>query len=182
MYRVLNVVVLLAAMLVWAVPSAHSIGSRSDRVYKVGPGDRIKVTVYGERDLSGEFEVGDVGSIAFPLVGDIPATGATIQELEQAITDKLSQGFLVSPRVNVEVVNYRPFFILGEVRRPGSYPYASGMKVITAVALGGGFTYRAREESITIKRADDPDGKEVPVGHEDLVLPGDVIRVPERFF
>ena len=178
---------ILAAILVGlAVLAGGTISAGAnediDAVYKLGAGDRVKITVFGEKDLSGEFEVSASGIIAFPLIGDVRAADHTLSDLERRLAEKLGDGFLKSPRVNAEVVNYRPFFILGEVRRPGSYPYASGMKVITAVALGGGFTYRARENSITIKRAADPTGKEVPVTDEDLVLPGDVIRVPERFF
>lgn len=151
-------------------------------IYTLGAGDRVKVTVFGEDDLSGEFEISGEGAVAFPLVGEVRAVGLSLRQLENEISEKLEDGYLKKPRVNVEVVNYRPFYILGEVKRPGSYPYVNGMSVINAVALGGGFTYRAQKGRISITRSNDPDRKERPVRKDEVVLPGDIIRVPERFF
>ena len=151
-------------------------------VYTLGAGDRVKVTVFGEGDLSGEFEVSSRGAIAFPLVGEVRVAGLSLRDLERAITAKLKDGYLKKPRVNAEVVNYRPLYILGEVKSPGSYPYVSGMTVINAIALGGGFTYRAKKRGIRITRSDDAERQEESVSHNEIVLPGDVIRVPERFF
>jgi protein involved in polysaccharide export with SLBB domain len=151
-------------------------------VYTLGAGDRVKVTVFGENDLSGEFEISGDGGIAFPLVGKVRATGLSLRQLEQEIARMLMDGYLKKPRVNAEVVNYRPFYILGEVKRPGSYSYVSGMTVINAVALGGGFTYRAQKGRMTITRGSDKNEQGRPVKPEDVVLPGDIIRVPERFF
>lgn len=138
--------------------------------------------VFGEEDLSGEFEVDASGSVSLPLIGEVQADDLTIRQLEGAITEKLLDGYLKKPRVNIEVLNYRPFFILGEVRAPGSYPYVSRMTVLTAVALAGGYTYRARKNRILITRANDPKNGEQTVTEEAVVLPGDIIRVPERFF
>lgn len=151
-------------------------------VYTLGAGDRVKVSVFGESDLSGQFEISGSGQIAFPLVGKVRATGLSLRQLEQEITRMLMDGYLKKPRVNVEVVNYRPFYILGEVKRPGSYSYVNGMTVLNAVALGGGFTYRAQKGRMTITRGDDQNEENRPVKPEDVVLPGDIIRVPERFF
>lgn len=151
-------------------------------IYTLGSGDRIKVSVFGESDLSGEFEVGGEGNIAIPLVGKIAAKGLSIRQLEREITRLLLDGYLKKPRVNVEVVNYRPFYILGEVKRPGSYSYVSGMTILNAVALGGGFTYRAQKGRMTITRGKDKNEEMRRVKPEDMVLPGDIIRVPERFF
>ncbi|RYG61378.1 MAG: polysaccharide export protein [Alphaproteobacteria bacterium] len=148
---------------------------------QLGPGDKVKVTVFGEEDLSGEFEIDNTGSLAMPLVGEIPVRGLTQRDLERKIASILETGYLKSPRVNIEVLNFRPFFILGEVNKPGSYPYANDMNVINAVALGGGYTTRAKTGKIVVRRATSPD-KEEWIGEDAAVYPGDVLRVEERFF
>lgn len=150
--------------------------------YRLGSGDIVRVTVFGHEDLSGEFEVGASGGIPIPLVGEVAAAGLTVQELQGAITQALQPDYLKNPRVGVDVLNYRPFYIIGEVKTPGSYPYVSGMRVVNAVALAGGFTYRADEDDILITRASDPSGAKTPADPNSVVLPGDVIEVPERFF
>lgn len=150
--------------------------------YVLGVGDKVKVVVFGESDLSGEFEIGSTGNLIMPLVGDIPAVGQTLGGLTNAIKDKLSGGFLRDPQVSLEVLNYRPFYILGEVTKPGSYPFVNRMTIVNAVALAGGYTYRANGSKITIVRANDADKVERSVREDETVLPGDVIRVPERFF
>lgn len=150
--------------------------------YSTGSGDRIKVNVFGHADLSGQFLIDGAGSIAMPLIGDVEVGGLSVRGIERAIIAKLKPDYLKNPRVSVEVMNYRPFYILGEVKRPGSYPYVSGMTVINAVALGGGYTYRARENRIYITRAKDPKREKKPARHDTAVLPGDVVEVPERFF
>lgn len=149
--------------------------------YRLGRGDKIRVTVFGHEDLSGEFEVGASGSLSMPLIGDVPAQGRTAPELEQAIRDKLQPDYLRNPQVSVDVLKYRPFYILGEVKNPGSYSYVNGMTVINAVALAGGYTYRAQENKIYIIRENAP-GKKQRVDQNTAVLPGDIIEVPERFF
>lgn len=150
--------------------------------YHLGSGDRVKVTVFGEDDLSGEFEVDGSGNISMPLIGSVPAGQKTVGELEQEIMTRLKDGYLKDPKIAIEVLNYRPFYILGEVNEPGSYPYRSGMTVLNAVVMGGGYTHRADEEDITITRAQDPQERERAVTADTPVLPGDVIRVEERFF
>lgn len=149
---------------------------------QVGPGDKLKLTVFGEEDLSGQFEIDTTGSLALPLVGEVKATGLTPRELEKKLTDVLSKGYLVNPRVNIEVMNFRPFFILGEVSKPGSYPYVNDMTVINAIALGGGYTPRAKTGQVKLRRADDPSHTETWVNEETKIYPGDVIQVDERFF
>jgi len=156
--------------------------SGSTQEYVLGTGDRIRLTVYGEADLSGEYEVGSTGVVALPLIGDVHVSGQSIRVFEQAVRSKLSEGYLKDPRVNAQVVNYRPFFILGEVSRPGSYPYVNGMTTINAVALAGGYTYRADKSGVTISHANDPEKKDLHAAEEAIVMPGDIIRVPERFF
>jgi polysaccharide export outer membrane protein len=114
----------------------------TDAVYRLGSGDRVKVTVFRHVDLSGEFSLDGSGNFALPLVGEIEARGLTSRELEQKIVTRLSDGFIRDPQVGVEILNYRPFYILGEVKTPGSYPFQNNMNVLNAVALAGGFSYR----------------------------------------
>jgi protein involved in polysaccharide export with SLBB domain len=150
--------------------------------YKLGSGDKVRVTVFNEKDLSGDFDVNDQGLLALPLIGQVRVTGLTLSEAQDLITQKYGKDYLVNPRVNVEVLNYRPFFILGEVKSPGSYPFVNGISIVNAVALAGGYTPRANHDRIVVKRASDPAAGEQPVREDSPVLPGDVIRVLERFF
>jgi polysaccharide export outer membrane protein len=117
-----------------------------------------------------------------PLIGNVQAGGATVRELSARIADKLQPDYLRNPRVNVEVLNYRPFYIIGEVNKPGSYPFVNGMTVVNAVALAGGYTYRARANDVMVTRSNDPERKKQRAQHDTVVMPGDVIEVPERFF
>jgi protein involved in polysaccharide export with SLBB domain len=158
------------------------VANAAESEYRLAPGDRVKVIVFGHEDLSGEYEVDNEGRLTLPLIKSVQATGLTIQEIEQAITDKLQPDYLRNPKVGVVVLEYRPFYILGEVKNPGSYPYSSNLTVVSAVALAGGYTYRARKSRIVIIRADDPNREKVPADDNTAVLPGDVIEVPERFF
>jgi len=150
-------------------------------VYRLGSGDQLRVTVFGQPDLSGQFEVGSDGRVALPLIGEVRAANLTLQELEAAITAKLKPDYLKNPQLSVEIVNYRPFYIIGEVKNPGSYAYVGGMRIVNAVAMAGGFTYRARENDLLITRAAGGAKKE-PANQDTPVLPGDVIEVPERYF
>ena len=150
--------------------------------YQLGPGDQVRVTVFRHEDLSGEFELDGEGFFALPLVGEIKAGGQTARELENNIETAFKDGgYLVNPQVGLEVLNYRPFYILGEVNQPGSYPYVNGMTVINAVALAGGYTYRASQGSISVQRGGS-NGQKISAGPTTQVLPGDIISVPERFF
>lgn len=167
-------------VLVTAFAMAPASAQRSQ--YTLDTGDQLQVTVFGHEDLSGEFQVDGAGRIGMPLVGDIMVLNLTVQQAEQAIADKLSPDFLRNPRVSVQVTNYRPFYILGEVREPGSYPYVSGMTVVQAVALAGGFTYRARQNQVRVLRGGDPSRTREAASQDTIILPGDIIEVPERFF
>ena len=150
--------------------------------YRLGSGDKVRVTVFNEKDLSGDFDVNDQGLVALPLIGQVKVGSLTLSEAQDLITQRYGKDYLVSPRVNVEVLNYRPFFILGEVKNPGSYPYVNGISIVNAVALAGGYTPRANRDRILVKRASEPATGEQPVREDSPVLPGDVIRVLERFF
>ena len=130
---------------------AHGCRRAADSVagYALGPGDRVRLTVFRHEDLSGEFDVDGEGFLAMPLVGEIRGAGMNARQLESEIEARLKEGgYLVNPQVSIEVLNYRPFYIIGEVNNPGSYQYVNGMNVINAVALAGGFSYRADQDDI----------------------------------
>lgn len=163
------------------IPAGASAGAGAD--YVLGVGDKLKITVFGEPDLSGNFEISSIGMISMPLIGEIQSAQKTISQVQADITKKLSGGYMRNPHVSIEVMNYRPFFIIGEVMKPGSYNYVNGMTVINAVALAGGYTYRADKDGTTVKHASGGQtAKEQPATEYTTVLPGDVINVPERFF
>ncbi len=166
-----------------AVAAAATTGGEASIAgYELGPGDRMRVTVFRHPDLSGEFQLDGEGFFAMPLVGEIRGGGLDARHLETDIEDRLKDGgFLVNPQVGIEVLNYRPFYIIGEVNSPGSYQYVNGMTVINAVALAGGFTYRADQGDIIINRGGSS-GPEVQAELTTEVLPGDIINVTERFF
>jgi protein involved in polysaccharide export with SLBB domain len=150
--------------------------------YRLAAGDRVKITVFGHEDLSGEFDVNPTGQISMPLIDEIPAAGQTPRGLEDAIVQALQPDYLKHPNVRVEVLSYRPVYILGEVSAPGSYPFVNGMTVVNAVAVAGGFTYRARKGRIKIVRDNSDESVEISAQLDTPLLPGDVIEVPERFF
>ena len=150
--------------------------------YILGSGDRLRVIVFGEEDLSGEFVVDGSGGISFPLVGQVHATNLTLREFELALTNALKDGYLNDPRVSVEVLNYRPFYILGEVEEPGEFPYTASLTVMNAVATAGGFTYRANTRVVYIQRAGTDQEVQIPLTATLQVQPGDTIRIAERFF
>lgn len=150
--------------------------------YRLGSGDKLKLVVFNQTDLNGEYTIDGTGNISLPLVGTIAAKDLTLEELDKKIKEKLSPDFLLNPKLSIEVLNYRPFYILGEVATPSSYPYVSGMTYLTAVAIAGGFTYRAKENVVYVIHGNDPSQKEVETRMDEQVLPGDIIRVDERLF
>ncbi len=149
--------------------------------YVMGVGDKIQIKVFGEDNLSGVFEVTSTGSISMPLIGEVKAAGLTSSQVQAIIVSKLSDGYMKDPHVSLEVGSYRPFFIVGEVMKPGSYTYVNGMTVINAVALAGGYTYRADKDDIKLKHGG-TGGTEQSAEENSPVVPGDVVTVPERFF
>lgn len=153
----------------------------ADIDYRLGSGDKLRVIVFGEPNLSGEFDVSGSGKVALPLIGQVDAAGLTLNQFEAAMIAKLMDGYLNNPRVSVEVMNYRPFYIFGEVDKAGQYPYTNGMTVLNAIAVAGGYTYRANTERVFITRGDGSE-QAYPASQAVKVLPGDVVRVPERFF
>ena len=175
-------VLCLTALIVGGLGGPPSARADDLTAYRLGAGDKLRVTIYNEEDLSGEFEINDQGAIALPLIGQIGINGKTTREAETLIAEKYAASYLVNPRVGVEVLNYRPFFIIGEVKNPGGYPYVSGMTILNAIALAGGYTPRGDSNDILIKRASDSAAPEQRVSENAPVLPGDIIRVKERFF
>lgn len=147
--------------------------------YRLGPGDQLAIQVLGADELKGPYWVQDDGTINMLLIGKVHAAGLTTEELANTITAKLEQGrYLTHPQVSVAVLTYRPFYILGEVARPGAYPYASGMRVLSAVAAAQGYTYRANQIYVIITR----NGRESKAVGLTPIRPDDIIEVPERYF
>jgi polysaccharide export outer membrane protein len=151
--------------------------------YLLGPGDQIRVDVFNQANLSGVFPIDSAGSVAIPLIGQVPANKLTAKALEEAIAAALTRdGFLVNPSVTVQVVTFRPYYILGEVGAPGAYPYSSGLTVRMAVASARGFTYRANTKRVFIQRSGQTEERLFELTPATPVGPGDIIRIPERFF
>jgi polysaccharide export outer membrane protein len=152
-------------------------------VYRLGVGDQIRIITVGGTELTGDFRVNDGGDIAIPLLGTVHAAGLTTSELEQRIIKGLVDKQLFrDPSVAVEVLTYRPVFILGEVAKPGEYPYQPGMTLLTAVSIGGGFTYRAVTDYASVVRTIDGKPVEGRVDRQSFIEPGDVITIYERIF
>ena len=150
--------------------------------YVLGPNDRIRLKVYGEPDITGEYEINSGGQVSIPLAGHIKAAGTTTPQLERLIASALAKGIVRDPRVNVEIAQYRPYYILGEVKKSGEYPYRLGLTVMDAVASAGGFTYRANKNKVFLRRSgagvEETYALDAPVP----IFPGDNIRIPERYF
>ena len=166
----------------WSGPRQAPAAAAAQTAYLLGTGDKLRVIVYGEDDLGGVFEIDGSGMVRLPLIGQVQAAGLSQRQFEQEVKAKLDQGYLKDARVSVEVTNYRPFYIIGEVNKPGEYPYVNGMSVLTAVALAGGYTYRANESDIYIRRNGGVDELSLPADPTTKINPGDIVRVPERFF
>lgn len=179
---VLGILMVVGGISAALAADSSGVSSDADVQYRLDSGDKVRVTVFGHEDLSGEFEIDGEGGLSLPLIQRVAAKGLTIPELEQAITGKLKPDYLKDPRVSIEVLNYRPFYILGEVQMPGSYPYVNGMTVIKAAAIAGGFTLRAKKDNFLITRARDSDRKKREATGTTPVLPGDVIEVQQRLF
>lgn len=151
--------------------------------YRLGVGDQVRIIVFGEDQLTGEFRVDDQGRIEIPLLGSVVAGGSTPSELGRSIGVQLKQRkFLRDPSVSVEIAAYRPFFVLGEVAKPGQYAYQPGMTVLTAIAVAGGYTYRAVTDYASIVRTRGESATTGKVSPASFVAPGDVITVFERLF
>jgi polysaccharide export outer membrane protein len=162
--------------------SLHSSAQTVADEYRVDSGDIIKVTVFGQQDLSIETLLNDSGKIDYPFLGQLQAAGLTLAELQHQIYQGLKGDYLVNPNVSVSIVEYRPFFIDGEVKDPGGYPFQPGLTVSKAAALAGGYTERASLAKIFIIRSNDPDQKSINVKANVSVNPGDIITVKQSYF
>jgi protein involved in polysaccharide export with SLBB domain len=154
--------------------------SKSD--YKLGPNDHTRVIVFGQPTLTGEYVLDGSGVLAFPLIGNVPAAGMTPEELQRTIAAKLDPDYLHNPSVSVEVSTRRPFYVIGEVQKPGSYPFVTDMTVLNAVATAGGQTYRASMGHFYVKRQQNGRVVRVAATQETLLQPGDTVEVRERYF
>lgn len=150
--------------------------------YRVDSGDRLRITVFDQKDLSTTYSVDQAGYISFPLVGAVPARGRTLQELEGQIAAKLKQGYLRDPDVSIEVDRYRSIFVMGEVGQPGQYAYVPGMTIQNAIAVAGGFTARANQANADVTRKINANIMTGRVNISNPVLAGDTIYVRERLF
>ena len=174
-------IVLTVVACVMAIIGTWSLVEAAD--YKLGAGDKVRVVVLADPEFSGEYEVDASGNISVRMIGRLSVLGMTTAELEAALTQRYqSGGYLRNPKLSVELLSARPFFVLGEIVKPGSYPYVAGLTVAQAVAIAGGYTRRASTSRIKIKRFGSPAGTEDPVTEDSTVNPGDIVRVPERYF
>lgn len=150
--------------------------------YRLGAGDELQIDVFNEPDLSGKYSLDGLGKFSMHLIGLVDAAGKTASELESTLVNRLRPDFLVNPRVSVRVLKYRPFYIIGEVNAPKAYPYVDGMTYLNAIAIAGGYTYRAKKDVVYVIRNDDPTKEEVRLAVSEKVMPGDIIRIDERMF
>ena len=154
----------------------------SDSEYLLGSGDRLKLSLYGDDSFSGEYSVSAPGNLSLPLIGNIKASGKTIEQLQDDIVEQLAAGYYSDPRLSAEIVAFRPFYILGEVNRPGNYPYTAGLTLHQAVAIAGGYTYRANTGKLTLQREGAADTIRIRSDGKLIIGPGDTILILERYF
>lgn len=170
-FRLIAVVILLVAG-----------PAQAEDSYKLGPGDRIVIDVFGEEDLSMDVMLDNTGIINYPFLGELKVAGLTVSELERILVDGLKGPYLVDPDITVAVGEYRSIYVNGEVQRPGAYPYQPALNVEKAIALAGGFTERASRKKIEVKRAGDTSNESRRIELTDPVRPGDIITVKQSFF
>jgi polysaccharide export outer membrane protein len=189
LFRLVRAALLCLSLL----PALAACGTPADRLppiadaastdYLLGPGDQVRIITFGGEQLTGEFRVNPSGEIALPLLGNVRAAGLTSKQLEASVAAALKRSQLYKdPSVSVEVIAYRPIFILGEVAKPGQYAYQPGMTVVTAVAVAGGYTYRAMDDVASIVRTVHGRAVEGRAARQTYVEPGDVITIYERHF
>jgi protein involved in polysaccharide export with SLBB domain len=159
-----------------------SPGASQSIEIRLEAGDKLRVTVFGEDKLSGEYQINTAGYLSLPLAGSVKVSGMTGPELERALEQKFKGPYLRNPRVTVEVLTFRPFYVLGEVQKPGEYPFRTGLNVLSAIAIAGGATYRASTSKVLIQRSGSTELHEYPQSPNVRVMPGDLVRIPERYF
>jgi len=154
----------------------------NEAAYELGAGDRIKINIFNHDELSGEYQLDGEGRFSMPLIGVVQAENLNSAELEVLLVEKLKPDYLVNPRIFIQLVTYRPYYLVGEVGGRGAFPYIAGMTYLKAIAIAGGFSYRAKKEFVFVVRADDPEQTEIKLSVDEKVQPGDIIRVAERLF
>ena len=167
-----------------AAPVLTASEAATDTEYQLAPGDKLHVIVFGEETLTGDYVLTSAGNLTFPLVGNIPASDRTVEQLQADVSRALADGYINDPRVSIQVVSFRPFYILGEVNRPGEYPVSTGLTIQQAVASAGGYTYRANTKRVFLKRANETQERLVDLRAQPnlIVRAGDTIRISERHF
>ncbi|MFV0296890.1 MAG: polysaccharide biosynthesis/export family protein [Hyphomicrobiaceae bacterium] len=160
----------------------HQLESMSLKAYKVGIGDKLKLEVFGEKDLSGTYDVDNNGAISLPLIGPLNVVGENTATIRQNVSRRLANGYLNTPKVTVDVDTYRPIYVHGEVKTGGAFPFKVGTRLRDAVAVAGGYTYRADSSYIVLSRDGMSKDTRINMPSDLFVMPGDNIRVPERYF
>ncbi len=173
----------LAAVLLFVMSfMAHAEGALTVSSYQLNAGDEVRVSVFGEEDLSVESRLTDAGTISYPFLGEIRVKGLTVGQLEQLITRKLKGDYLINPRVNVTITEYRKFFVYGEVKEPGGFSFEPGLTLEKAVALAGGFSPRADKRQVEVTREIGGNKTIQRMRLDKPILPGDIVNVKESFF
>jgi polysaccharide export outer membrane protein len=175
----------LAGLMAGCAPGGNlrALPDYTPGAYKLGGGDQLRIITFGNDQLTGQFRVDDQGKIAMPLIGNVDASGLTPSDLASKLSETLKeQKFLKDPSVSVEVLAYRPIYVLGEVAKPGQYPYTPGMTTLTAVAIAGGYTYRAFEDYASDIRTGGGTAEEGKITPRSFLAPGDVVKIYERHF
>lgn len=173
--------------LIFAVTAAHAAENgksvpQEQESLVLNAGDKMEITVFGDEDLTGEYDIDARGYITMPLIGDVKASSTTVAMLQKSLETELSKGYLVNPRVSIEVISLRPFYIAGEVKTPGSYPAAPNLDAFKAIAIAGGLTPRASRNNYLITRGEGASKQRIKATDDTPVLPGDSINIKERFF
>jgi protein involved in polysaccharide export with SLBB domain len=158
-----------------------SLGA-NEAAYRLATGDRIRVNIFNHDELSGEYQLDGEGRFSMPLIGVVDAEDLNSSELEALLVERFKPDFLVNPRIFIQLITYRPYYLIGESLGTGPFPYVAGMTYLTAIANAGGYTYRAKKDWVYVIRGDDPEQVEVKLSVEERVQPGDIVRIAERLF
>jgi protein involved in polysaccharide export with SLBB domain len=166
-----------------ALPPGAAAAQDATVDFQLASDDKIHVTVFGADQISGDYTVDPSGNVNIPLAGTISAAGATLDQLTDRIAGRLRDEHMVTnPQISISVISTRPFYILGEVDKPGAYPFHQGLNIVSAVATAGGFKYRADQDHVFIRRGGKGDEVQVPFASAAPIYPGDIIRIPDRNF
>lgn len=165
--------------LLLALPAVSVAADATDAGYRLGSGDEIEILVYGEDDLTVRTRLGDSGVISYPFLGNLTLKGLSVAEAEQKVRDGLRDGYLLNPTVSINILEYRPFFVNGEVNRPGAIPYQPGITLRKAIAMAGGFTERANRSGGEVLRGE---AKSRSITLDEQIRPGDIVTIKQSFF